>query len=90
LLKALDRWIKNFIWSGDVPTKKVCTLAWSDLCNLWADGGHDLKPTRFINEFLILQLGWKLVSAESQWSSLFKKRYFKQGKPVIHYFKSSV
>ena len=49
LLRLLDSWIKNFIWSGDVLTKKVCTVAWKVMCRPWAEGGLDIKPTRLIN-----------------------------------------
>jgi len=75
LLKALDRWIKKIIWSGDINNKKVCIGAWRTLCNPWSVGGLDLKSTSLINESLILQLGWKLILEESQWSLFFKRRF---------------
>jgi len=50
----------------------------------------DIKPTRLINEALILKLAWDLMAKETQWSFLFKKRYFKNGKSIAHHFKSSV
>ena len=53
-------------------------------------GGLDLKPTRLVNEALMLQLAWKLVSEDSQWSILLRSRYFSKGKPIQHYFKSSI
>ena len=27
LLSLLDSWIKNFIWSGDIHSRKVCTVS---------------------------------------------------------------
>jgi len=27
LLQMLDRWIKNFVWSGDIYTRKICTVS---------------------------------------------------------------
>jgi len=45
LLRLLDSWIKKFIWSGDVLSKKVCTVSWSMMCRPWSEGGLDLKPT---------------------------------------------
>jgi len=38
LLQLLDTWIKNFIWSGDVLTKKVYTVSWSVMCRPWEEG----------------------------------------------------
>jgi len=42
-----------------------------------------------INEALILKLAWDLMAKETQWYFLFKKRYFKNCKPIAHHFKSS-
>ena len=56
LLRMLDTWLKKFIWSGDVMTRKVCTVSWNFLSRPWAEGGLDLKPTRLINDSLILKL----------------------------------
>jgi len=50
----------------------------------------DLKPTRFINEALILQLSWKLLYEKSQWSQLLLSQFFSNGHPINHYFCSSV
>lgn len=90
LLRLLDSWIKNFIWSGDVLMKKVCTVSWKVMCRPWDEGGLDIKPTRLINEALILKLSWDLIARETQWSHLFKRRYFSNGQPSMRYFKSSV
>jgi hypothetical protein len=53
-------------------------------------GGLDLKSTRLINESLILKLVWNLLATESQWAVHLKRRFFSNGKPFNHYFKSSV
>jgi hypothetical protein len=90
LLRLLDSWIKNFIWSGDVLSRKVCTVSWKVMCRPWAEGGLDIKPTRAINEALILKLSWDLLAKDTQWSNLFKVRYFSNGQPSKRYFKSSV
>jgi len=42
-------------------------------------GGLDLKPTGLVNEALMLQLAWQLVSEDSQWSGLLKSCYFSKG-----------
>ncbi|XP_039690616.1 uncharacterized protein [Medicago truncatula] len=90
LLRLLDSWIKKFIWSGDVLMKKVCTVSWKVLCRPWDEGGLDIKHTCLINEALILKLSWDLIARETQWSNLFKRRYFSNGQPSMRYFKSSV
>lgn len=90
LLRLLDTWIKNFIWSGDVLTRKVCTVSWQVLCRTWEEGGLDIRPTRLINESLILKLSWDLIAHDKQWATLFKQRYFLNGRPSTRYFQTSV
>jgi len=60
------------------------------MCRPWSEGGLDIKPTRLINEALILKLAWDLMAKDSQWSILFKHRYFSNGKPLTRYFKSAI
>jgi len=60
------------------------------MCRSCAEGGLDIKPTRLINEALILKLSWDLIATETQWSILFKKRFFSNGQSSMRYFKSSV
>jgi len=90
LLHQLDSWIKNFIWSGDIGTRKVCTVSWKIMYRSWAAGGLDIEPTRLINESLILQLPWLFSSGDSQWAGLLRKHFIKNGTPLQHYFQSSV
>jgi len=60
------------------------------MCRPWSEGGLDIKPTRLINEALILKLAWDLMAKDSQWSILFKRHFFSNGKPITHYFESSI
>ena len=90
ILKLLDRWIKKIVWSGDIYTLKICTVKWNTVCLPWESGGLDLKPTRLINNSLLLQLSWNLHSKDSQCATLFRHRYFCNGTPRRGYIKSSV
>jgi len=90
LLCSLDSWIKNFIWSGDIHSRKICTVSWKIMCRAWSAGGLDIKSTRMINDSLMLKLDWEMISKESQWSALFKCKYFSNGRYCKWYMKSSV
>ena len=68
LLHMLDRWIKKFVWSGDIYTRKICTISWKNVCRPFEAGGLDLKPTRDINASLLLHLSWKLFTQDSSCS----------------------
>jgi len=90
LLKILDRWIKKFIWSGDINTCKICTVSWKNVCLPWDSGGLDLKSTRSLNASMLLHLSWNLFTQDSQCSQLFKHRFLSFGRPRNSYFKSSI
>jgi len=90
LLHQLDSWIKNFIWSGDIYTHKVSMVSWKVMCRSWAAGGLDIKPTRLINDSLILLLTWQFSTGDSHWAVLMRHRFLKHGTPLQHYFQSSV
>ncbi|PNX62037.1 putative reverse transcriptase, partial [Trifolium pratense] len=90
LLKKLDRWIRNFIWSGDVSTRKICTVAWQKICTSYDEGGLDIRPLVQVNESLILHLCWKLLSSNNQWAVMCRSRYLQFGMPTDTYLKSSI
>jgi len=90
LLRSLGTWIKIFIWSGDVLTRKVCTVPWKILCRPWSEGGLDIKSMRCINDASMLKLAWDLFSSNSQWAVLFKSHFFSHGQPIRYFVKSSV
>ena len=90
LLNMLDKLIKNFIWSGDIHTRKICTIAWKQVCLPWDSGGLDLKSTRSINSSLLLHLSWQLFTQDSPCSQLFQKRFISFGLPRNRFFKSSI
>jgi len=89
-LNMLDKLIKNFIWSGDIHTRKICTIAWKQVCLPWDSGGLDLKSTRSINSSLLLHLSWQLFTQDSPCSQLFQKRFISFGLPRNRFFKSSI
>lgn len=56
LLKQVDTWTCNFIWSGDVEIGKLATVKWKKLCFPTHDGGLGLRSVQLINDSAILKL----------------------------------
>lgn len=50
LLKTIDSWIRNFIWSGNNDKRKIVTVAWNQICAPLKDGGLRLKSVRAMND----------------------------------------
>ncbi|GAU16933.1 hypothetical protein TSUD_36910 [Trifolium subterraneum] len=90
LLRKLHRWIRNFIWSGHVSTRKTCTVAWSMVCRPYDEGGLALRLVSHINDSLMLHLCWKLFSSKDHWAVMCRARFLKFGLPTRTYLKSSI
>ncbi|PNX55599.1 hypothetical protein L195_g049229, partial [Trifolium pratense] len=42
ILKSIESWTRNFIWSGDISQKKLVTVAWKKVCAPYEEGGLGL------------------------------------------------
>lgn len=90
LLKLVDQWLRNFIWSGDINARKIVTVAWHKICTPFPEGGLGIRPLRKINEAATLKLGWDLIASQCQWANFLKARFFSNGSPRLHHFSSSI
>jgi hypothetical protein len=86
----MDQWIRNFIWSGDVVTKKICTVAWSKVCKPYDKGGLNVRSLNHINDSLLLHLCWRFFSSNDQWAVMCRARCLKWGLPSNAFLKSSI
>ncbi|CAJ2645555.1 unnamed protein product [Trifolium pratense] len=86
LLKDVDRWIRNFIWSGNVDQRKLVNVAWDKVCTPTNEGGLGLRSLRHINEAANLKLCWELFTSSNHWVSLLRARVMRSY--GIHHFES--
>jgi len=49
LLREMERWIKNFIWSCDIHKTKLVTVAWKKVCTTYEEGGLGLRSLVTLN-----------------------------------------
>lgn len=90
LLEAIDRWIRNFVWSVDIYTKKIVTISWSKVCCSTAKGGLDLKSIRAINNAATLKLSWDFAHSNEEWATFLRDRFIKKNGPASYYIGSSI
>lgn len=64
LLKNIEKWIKNFIWSGDTTKRKLVTMAWKKLWKPYEEGGLGLRSLISMNEAFNIKLCWDLMQSE--------------------------
>lgn len=90
LLNHLDRCIRNFIWSGDILTRKMVIVAWSKMSCPVKEGGVGIKSLGCLNKAALLTLSWNMITADKDRASFLRGRFLQHGKPSTRYIKSSV
>jgi len=82
--------MRNFLWSGNVEDRKVCTVAWSTLCKPREEGGLSIKDPSTINQASLLFLTWQWLNSTKQWAIICRERFLNKGQPKKHYLTSSI
>jgi hypothetical protein len=89
-LKQIDKWIKKFVWSGSIDSKKLVSLSWKKMCTPLSDGGLGMRSISKINEAGCLKLCWDLMHSKSHWFDILRNRFFTNNKPRASYIVSSI
>ncbi|CAJ2642122.1 unnamed protein product [Trifolium pratense] len=90
LLKNIETWSRNFIWSGDINQKKLVTVAWKKVCTPLGEGGLGLRSLLRLNEAANLKLCWDLLLSKEDWAIILKKRVLRNGNVINHHVFSSI
>jgi hypothetical protein len=90
LLKGLERWIKNFIWSGDIYQRKLVTVAWKIFCKPYDEGGLGIRSLITLNEASNLKLCWDFLVSQEDWAVLLRARTIRNGSSINHHIFSSL
>lgn len=90
LLRDMERWIKNFIWSGDVQKRKLVTVAWKKVCTSYDEGGLDIRSLVTLNEASNLKICWDLMQSEEQWAHVLRSRVLISSNCINHHIFSSI
>ncbi|GAU16832.1 hypothetical protein TSUD_367790 [Trifolium subterraneum] len=90
LIKDLERWMRNFIWSGDVNQRKLVTMAWHRVYTPLNEGGLGIRSLSKLNEATNLKLCWELVQSNLQWAKFLRHRVLKGSSPISYHIFSSI
>jgi len=90
LLKDLEKWMRNFIWSGDINQRKLVTITWHKVCKPYKEGGLGIRNLSDINEAGNLKLCWEILQSDLQWAQLVGSRVLRVNKPINYHVSSSV
>jgi ribonuclease HI len=90
LIKHLDSCIRNFVWSGNIDTKKLVTLSWDKVCSPISSGGLGLRRLKDMNKAGCIKLLWELIKSGKQWATTLRSRFFRNSSPITHAVSSSI
>ena len=90
LLKMLESWINNFIWTGSIDKRKLVTVNWGQVCKPQKEGGLGLTTLATLNKTNIVKLYWRILYSDEQWAYFLRGQFFKNRQPLFIYRKSSI
>ncbi|XP_019450653.1 PREDICTED: uncharacterized protein LOC109352923 [Lupinus angustifolius] len=90
LLKLIDKSMRNFIWSGDISTRKLVTVAWHKICTPTIEGGLGLRSISDLNQASLLKLAWGMRSSSQDWALFYRSRFYRASRKHASYVKSSI
>ncbi|MCI07725.1 putative ribonuclease H protein, partial [Trifolium medium] len=90
LINEMERWMRNFIWSGDVTQRKLVTVAWKKVCSSFNEGGLGIRSLSMLNQANNLKLCWDLIQSNLQWAHLLRSRVLNGSKPISYHVYSSI
>jgi hypothetical protein len=90
LLRDMEKWIKNFIWSGDLNKRKLVIVAWKKVGAPYDEGGLALRSLISLNEATNLKLCWDMLHSEDQWACILRSRVLRGSSCINHHIYSSV
>jgi len=57
LLKQVEQWCRNFIWTSDILKKDIATINWARICSPLENGGLKIINLHHENNAYLLKLG---------------------------------
>ena len=90
LIKDMEKWMRNFLASGDINMKKLVTVAWHKSCKPLKEGGLGIRNLSDINEAGNLKLCWEIVQSDLPWAFFVRSRVLRNKKPISYHISSSI
>ena len=91
LIKNMERFIHNFLWTGSTPTKKLTSVPWN-MCRLpISEGELGIKHLSMLNEAMLSKLAWAIISGCHKLLQHFRQRFLPaNGQVRNQYFALSI
>lgn len=90
LIREIEKWIKNFIWNGDITKRKIVTVAWNKICATYEEGGLNIRSLIGLNEATNLKIIWDLLHSKEKWVIILNSRVLRGTNCINHHIYSSI
>jgi len=90
LLKEIESWCRNFIWSGNTAMRKLVTVSWSNSCRPLSQGGLGLRSLITLNDAANMKLCLDLKTSKESWACLLKRKVYIGRKAISYHIYSSI
>ena len=92
--RAIDDYLGNFLWSGDMCSSKKAKIAWDEICLPKEERGLGLMKSKSWNKAAMMKHIWKILqrsgtSLQADWIndiSPASKQKFLGGQPLLAEF----
>ncbi|KAK9931811.1 hypothetical protein M0R45_019074 [Rubus argutus] len=75
LLRRIEPWCRNFLWSGSINKRGIPLVAWKSCCAPISEGGLGLKQLVLLNRSLLLKSCWEIFSSNSEGCTFIRTRF---------------
>ncbi|XP_058733339.1 uncharacterized protein LOC131604944 [Vicia villosa] len=89
-VKQISKWMRNFLWSGNLEQRKIVTVAWKECCQSMKEGGIGIKSLYSYNQATNFHLCWSFVKGNQSWNSLLASRIKRKKKIISYHIKSYI
>lgn len=90
IVKMIEKWLRNFIWSGNRDIKKTVTVAWKTCCIKQNEGGLGILSLKDYNSTTDLHQLWKFINDTQCWTKMLKARVLRNGRLIKYATKSFI
>lgn len=89
-IKMIEKWLRNFIWSGNKDTKNTVAVAWKICYKKQNEGGLGILSLKDYNTATNMHLCWRFINDTLCWSRVLKARDLRNGRTIKYAIKSSI
>ncbi|XP_042490858.1 uncharacterized protein LOC122070717 [Macadamia integrifolia] len=78
LLETMERWMRNFIWTGEVDSSNAIAVRWDFVCKPKEEGGLGIRRLRDTNMAMLNKMVWRFKHGKHAASSFLRARFVKK------------